>query len=445
MPLTVGEAVGIFERAFRTKNPNEIERVLRENLNVQVAITDSENSTEDKINEGYHPVTIRVPYFVFISKVKKNEKELKDVYCLEQENILSEENKKWRIEKIYSINQILPFKTYFLLKNEAGYHPETGLTFEGEGGTTDFEMFCEREKAEKFGVGKEQSWEGHAVGSLNRANRILKIYRLFMVDWTKNVFPNLDDKEIEETINALLVSIKISTLLHDIGKLRKEWQTNVGWKRGRNYIGRTKGIFLFTLDYEPTISELVSKLKERKIEVDENKLIRIENGWRVGQLLILKENNTYSIYKMPKLPPHGRYAYPFLKTFLRGIFGDWRVLDHIALAASRHHSLETTGKVDANDFELIEENEKIADFIATLLTKNVKEFGEYNRSELVNLITQCITETNKESLMDEPPTPSDDFYFIYTIANRVVKFADWEDAGNEIIELPEIVGEENGA
>ena len=38
--------------------------------------------------------------------------------------------------------------------------------------------------------------------------------------------------------------------------------------------------------------------------------------------------------------------------------------------------------------------------------------------------------------MDEPPSPSDDFYFLYVITNRVVKFADWEDAGNEVIELP---------
>jgi len=41
VPLTISEAINIFERAFRARDPNEIERVLRENLNVQVAVIDS--------------------------------------------------------------------------------------------------------------------------------------------------------------------------------------------------------------------------------------------------------------------------------------------------------------------------------------------------------------------------------------------------------------------
>jgi len=61
---------------------------------------------------------------------------------------------------------------------------------------------------------------------------------------------------------------------------------------------------------------------------------------------------------------------------------------------------------------------------------------------LNELIHYSIEEVNKGSLMDEPPSPSDDFYFIYSIVNRVIKFADWEDAGGKIIELPEILGEE---
>ena len=71
MPLTISEAISIFERAFRVRDPNEIEKVLRENLNVQVAVIESEEFAENKINEGYYPLTVRVPYWVFVSKVKK--------------------------------------------------------------------------------------------------------------------------------------------------------------------------------------------------------------------------------------------------------------------------------------------------------------------------------------------------------------------------------------
>ena len=178
MPLTISEAIDIFEQAFRVRNPNEIERVLRENLNVQVAVMDSKKSVENRINEGYYPLTVRVPYWIFVSKVK--EKGL-SVYSLEQENIISEESKKWKLERI-SYNEILPNRTYFILKNEAGYHPHLGLTFEGEGEITDFERMEKGEKAEKFGVGREQTWEEHAAGTLSRANRILEIYKPFLTD-----------------------------------------------------------------------------------------------------------------------------------------------------------------------------------------------------------------------------------------------------------------------
>lgn len=397
MSLTISEAIGAFERAFRARNPNEIERILRENLNVQVAVIESVESTENKINEGYYPLTIRVPYWIFISKVKeKGELKLRvySLESLEQENIISEEGKKWKLQEIYSPSDLLPFKTYFLLKDEAGYHPDLGLTFEGNGEVTGFEKINRSEKAEKFGIGREQTWEEHAIGSYKRADRILKIYRPFLVDWAKNIFSiqNLSEEQIEETVDAIILAIKISALLHDIGKLRKEWQESVGWKEGQPYIARTSNI-----------------------------------------------QRIFSI-------PHARYAYSFLKTMLRNLLIDeedksgYRFIDHIALATARHHSLEATGKVEPNKFQLADEN--VANFLSNLLSENVSEIKEY---DLDKLIRNCIEETNKGSLMDEPPTPSDDFYLIYTIANRVVKFADWEDAGGEIIELPEIKGGGNDA
>jgi len=376
MPLTISEAIGVFERAFRVRDPNEIERVLRENLNVQVAVIESKESAENRINEGYYPLTVRVPYWVFVSKVK--EKEL-NVYFLEQENIISEENKKWKLEKIHSRSEILPSRTYFILKNEAGYYPDLGLTFEGNGEVTGFEKIEEGEKAEKFGVGREQAWEEHAVGTLDRANRMLEIYKPFLTDWAKNVFSiqNLKEEEVKESVDAIVLAIKIAVFFHDVGKLRKEWQEAVGWSKGQAYIARSA-----------------------------NK---------------------------HKVPFHAPYAYPFLKTILRNIFGEFRFLDTIALAVARHHSLEVTGAVKENDFQLADDN--VVEFLSDLLSKN---FPELNGIEAKRIIQNAIEVTNKGSLMDEPPSPSDDFYFLYVITNRVVKFADWEDAGDEVIELPTV-------
>jgi len=441
MPLTISEAIGIFERAFRVRDPNEIERVLRENLNVQVAVIESEESAENRINEGYYPLTVRVPYWVFVSKVK--EKEL-NVYSLEQENIISEESKKWKLEKIHSHSEILPNRTYFILKNEAGYYPDLGLTFKGDGEVTGFEKIKDGEKAEKFGVGREQTWEEHAVGTLDRANRMLETYKPFLTDWVKNVFSiqNLKEEQIKESVDAIILAIKIAVFFHDIGKLRKEWQEAVGWEQNKDYIGRTKGLPLFTLNnLQQTQEELLNTLKEREIKIDENELIKIEKGWKCGRILILKENNRYVVYKIPRLPPHGKYAYPFLRTFLKNLLIEeedktgYRFIDHIALAAARHHSLEASGKVEPNEFKLVDN--KVVDFLSNLLLNTIPELKGYNPNNLSKLIQLSIKETEKGSLMDEPPSPSDDFYFLYVITNRVIKFADWEDAGNKVIELPE--------
>lgn len=376
MPLTVSEAIDILERAFRAKNPNEIERVLRENLNVQVAIIGSKENAENKINKGYYPITVRVPYGIFKSKAKD-----KKIYSCEQETIISEENKRWKLQEV-SINEVLPFNTYFLLRDEAGYHPELGLTFKGEGEVTGFEEIKKGEKSEKFGEGREQTWEEHAIGSYRKAEQILELYKAFLVDWAKSVFSvqNLSDEEINETIDAMIVAIKISVLLHDVGKLRKGWQEAVGWEKGKSYIARTS--------------------------------------------------------QRHKVPFHAPYAYPFLKTLLRGIFGEYRFLDTIALAVARHHSLEVTGAIKENDFELADEN--VVKSILNILSENIPELKTHDKKELEKKIQGSVKATNEGSFMDEPPNPSDDFYFLYTITNRVVKLADWEDAGDEIIELPEI-------
>ena len=389
MPLTLSEAFGIFERAFRSRNPDEIERVLRENLNVQIAVIDAKEQAEDRINEGYYPVTVRVPYWVFVSKVKN--KKLA-AYFLEYENIISKEGKKWKLERIYSHNEILPYKTYFILKNEAGYYPELGLTFEGNGEVTGFEKIDEKEKVEKFGGGREQTWEEHAVGTLNRANRILEIYKPFLIDWAKNVFSpqNLEEDKIKETVEAIILAIKIAVFFHDIGKLRKDWQEAVDWRAGLPYKART------------------SK-------------------------------------KYRGVPHHAPYAYPFLKALLRELFREYRLLDVIALATARHHTLEITGAVKENDFNIADQN--VISFLSKLMLENFPELKGHNLNlnDINDIIQYCIKETKKGSSMDEPPTPSDDFYFIYTITNRVVKFADWENVGDEIIEIPEIQVKRNDA
>jgi hypothetical protein len=117
---------------------------------------------------------------------------------------------------------------------------------------------------------------------------------------------------------------------------------------------------------------------------------------------------------------------------LRELFGNFRFLDTIALASARHHSLEVTGRVEPQKFWLTDKN--VIEFLHQLFLKEFSEIEDKNN--LKKIFDLGIEEANKGTIIDEPPSPSDDFYFIYTLTNRVVKFADWEDAGDCLIELP---------
>jgi len=373
MPSTVSEAMNILERAFRSKNPAEIERVLRDMINVRVAVVDSLMELEQKIMVGFYPLTITVPYGVFANKIR--EKHV-DVYMLDLRRL--EDGKAIERVKMYELS---PNVTYILSKKDAGYSARMGLTFNGEGEATGFEQLNDAEKAEKFNNGRDQTWKDHALGTQKRARRILEIYRPFIEDWFKSVFKNQDPSKfsIRENVDAVELAIEVAVLFHDLGKLRKQWQDAVGWD-GKQYVARTK------------------------------------------------EKHT--------VPFHARYAFPFLRRLLRSMFGEFRFLDVIALATARHHSLEVSGVVNPNELEFVDSD--VPDFLCGLL----REFlGDIDIKDLEKAVAQSIEDVNKGSTMDEPPSPSDDFYFIYTLANRTMKFADWEDAGDSLRELPDSRGD----
>lgn len=360
------------ERAFRSKDPSEIEKTLRDMVNVRVAVVDSIKDLEEKVNNNCYPFTVTVPYGVFLGKIK--ERDL-DVYLLDLQRVKEAK----AIERIRASN-ITPNATYVLLSSVAGYSENMGLAFDGVGETTGFRPLDEAEKAEKNDIGRKQSWEEHATGTKKRAERILGIYRPFIGDWCESVFrhQNRDENSARENANALILAIKISALFHDLGKLRREWQEAVGWRIGEPYIARTE---------------------ERH-----------------------------------KVPFHAPYAYPFLRKLLRSVFGDFRILDTIALAATRHHSLEVSGFVRSNTLELADKT--ASEFLYGLFSHEFPELADTDYFE--KAFMQSIEEAKKGSLMDEPPSPSDDFYFIYVLANRVVKFADWEDACDSPLELSDL-------
>ncbi len=98
-----------------------------------------------------------------------------------------------------------------------------------------------------------------------------------------------------------------------------------------------------------------------------------------------------------------------------------RILDHIALAAARHHSIEVQGNVEQG-IELIPKAYSVLQELASL-------------EEMQIALPYAIEAMQQGSLADEPPGPSEDFYLLYCLTQRLIKVADWEDAGEESIEL----------
>jgi len=384
--ITPSDAFAAYERAFRAHSPREVEELLREMLNVQVAVVKDIQQAEEKLRQGKRLKTVSVPYGVFLSKIKG-----KTFYRLEPS--AQKENRNLLVE-VKRDEGIRPNFTYVLLDKDAGYSPGKGLTFEGPGEETGFESQPNAEMHEKTTTGRFQRWEEHAKGVWERSERITKSYRPFVERWAKEVL-RLDDAQLQSFVDSLIGAMRIAVYLHDVGKLNKKWQ-EVVWQNEQKVSRKTKD------GYIARTSPLSNAGQKKELESP---------------------------------PPHAPFAYPFLQALLNKVLGDYRFLDTIALAAARHHSLEVTGAIEEGKFEWDEwsgqkANEWLHDQICQLLDLSEDEVRKIQ--EAISEAAKRITEASKA---DEPPGPTDDFYFLYCIANRLVKVCDWEDAGNTNIEL----------
>lgn len=408
MAITVSEAIGAFERAFRTSNPNEVEQLLREMLNVQVAVVDNAQEAGKMISSGQKLRTITVPYGVFLSKFKeilqhrREDESDPGVYCLEQSNIIFDDQ-QLILQHVHSQEQILPGKTYVLLSSQAGYSRDKGLTFRGVGETTGFEDQPPGESREKLGSGRFQTWKAHVEGVWERSQRLANSYRPFLKSWAKNVLfaqerGISDDARLDDFVETVLWAMRIAVLFHDIGKLRKKWQEAV-WEYERLLTGRVAG----DSDEERFIARTSPSPDDDKQR------------------------------KRPRVEPHAKYAYPFVSALLQSLVGGHRFLESaIALAAARHHSVKVPGSVQTGEFDLAEgAREFLQSWLPEILGLNNGE-----KDKFLEALDQAIDSAKAGSQADEPPSPSDDFYFLYCLTNRMVKVADWEDAGQETVELP---------
>jgi len=382
--ITPSDAFAAYERAFRARSSREVEELLREMLNVQVAVVKDKDQAEEELRQGKRLKTVSVPYGVFLGKIKG-----KTVYRVESS--AQKKNRGFLVEA-KSNEDIRPNFTYVLLAEEAGYSPEKGLAFVGQGIETGFEFQPDSESREKTTMGRFQLLEEHMKGVWERSEGITNFYRPFIERWAKGV---LRDGNFQSFVDSLIWAMRVAVYLHDVGKLNKWWQ-EVVWQNEQKISGKPRDGYIAR-------TSPLSDVEQKK--------------------------------ELASPPLHAPFAYPFLRTLLREILGDYRFLDTIALAAARHHSLEVSGAIEGGKFEWDEWNGQKADeWLQEKICQLLNLSGD-DVEKIQDAISEAAKRITEASKADEPPGPTDDFYFIYCLANRLVKVCDWEDAGDTDIEL----------
>lgn len=375
------DALGPFERAFRSHSPRDVEEILRNPegrpLSVQVAIAESEEQARSEVSNGRYPETVNVPFGVFHRRMQHEN--VPRLWELDPHEAKGKEDEVLRIA-----SRPIPGRTYLLLKDEAGYSEELGLTLSGAGRTLRWLNLNRAEREQEQGW--EQTFKGHTLGTLGRASRMVELYTPFLEAWARAVFG--DQSVPEEIAGALADAMKAAAMFHDVGKLDAEWQR-------------------------------IAREATRELLAE-------------GPIARFPRRDRKEERKDP-LPPHAAFAYPFLRTLFReanGKDGFLRPLDFIALAAARHHSLGINGAISRGKFEPFNYSEALS---------VLKEIARQSELEIqdswIEQALHQIADQEAWNYADEAPAPSDDFYPIYCIAQRLVKIADWEDAGQRPIEL----------
>lgn len=198
-------AEGAFDRSR-----DRVARTVRESLSCEVSIHDEPKS----LNFGVFNLN-RIKIHMDILKrffFENNPKVWKIDWYNDEPDM--------KIELITHVSKIYPYGFYVIHPDYASYSKDTGLILGKPGCALSFVET--REKARPEYTLKEESWFEHAEKTLGIfRDKFLSLYsysiKKLSESWKKS------EKEIVSYIEQLLV-------LHDLGKLNKEWQKKIGAK-----------------------------------------------------------------------------------------------------------------------------------------------------------------------------------------------------------------------
>ncbi|PZA06224.1 MULTISPECIES: CRISPR-associated helicase Cas3' [unclassified Meiothermus] len=417
--ITIADALGLLDQTFHSRSADVLEGTLREINNVQVVVVSepprnaagaeivgaegTENLSEferylDQQNrlKPYQRDTLEsipVSYGRFARRLEEQ-----DLWELK---LVKEEEHDKPLYVLQRAERVRSNRTYLLTQADAGYSPTVGLSF----GEVDYvepvhglitpvvPRDGEQDQPPKHNF---QSWREHCSRVYRAVDAMLKSkYLAWILHIAKQMQARGVLESAEQFAQTLESMIRLAALLHDVGKLSRGWQREIGWREG-------------------TGEEFWAKSKE---------------GVEVGEL-----------------PPHAFHALPVLRYLFRklGVVDEQgkvdRLAELIALAAARHHSLgNPDGTLQWPPFEL---HAGVLEEIRQLLQDELGEDSEPIRAlitpELFDHINDDSTyklEKGKHTYVLDTPSPSEDYYPFYVLANRMIKVGDWEASGEREVEL----------
>lgn len=385
-PLTPVTALGALERAFHTADARYVEDLLRDSLSVDVAIVEDFQAFEKACNERNgrnrrHPETVSMRPSTFRNLFLGGDKPKQVMELVIERSARRNGRTTAPAVQLRPVRgRIRPGATYLVLAHEAGYSPEHGLTGAGSGSVTPLHTPPPHDTGLQEQDGQRQTFQQHAMGAYREARRIAALYRPFLVAWARNL-PRPEDLTPEEIADTLQEALCLAALVHDVGKLNDRWQQAVG-------------------RHNPAEPPVARTTRE--------------------------ERETLEKQGKPRPPHHAHHAYPFLRFLLRHCIGDYRMLDHLALAAARHHTVTLDGDVPAGEFQWTPGGQNaVQQVIAEAFDRRIEPA----------IVAAACQQLTQETLADEAPGPAAYSYFLYCLANRLVIHADRCDAGGRPLEL----------
>lgn len=162
---------------------------------------------------------IKVPWTVLRKAVKDEKIQL---YELVDENILDDEvnDTSWRWRVVDDPDEIRPGGFYLIETSQAFYNSDLGLLL-GELGETSFSFRTRKPTEELNKEYHKETWFEHSQNTLNAFRKHLHRDYKWAIEHYAQAW-NLETTMFAELIETML-------LLHDIGKLNKRWQDEIGW------------------------------------------------------------------------------------------------------------------------------------------------------------------------------------------------------------------------